>query len=368
WFRMMDRYRITVTAGPDFAYELCARVIPDEALAGLDLSCLRYAFNGSEPIHPPTARAFTERFARIGLGPGVLSPAYGLAESTAYVSATGGLVAPTVLDADRSRLEDGVAPELASATDGESRPVISVGRVEAFDTVIVDPRTRRALPAGRVGEIWLRGPGIGAGYWNKPELSARIFAARLAEPVAAERGVAGAVSGEPRVADPVAAQRGVAGAEPEERGWLRTGDLGAMVGGELFVTGRLKELLIVNGRNLAPQDVEKEARAAHDALGGQIGAAFGVAAPDERIVLVHEVDPRTPRAELPAVAGAVTRRLSRSFGIPLRNVVLVRRGTVRRTTSGKIRRTAMRDRFLAGEITALHADLEPAVRAVPAGS
>ncbi|WP_414945506.1 fatty acyl-AMP ligase [Amycolatopsis sp. cmx-11-32] len=336
WLRMLDRFEITCTGGPNFAYELCTRVITDEKMGGLDLSGVRYFLNGAEPIHVPTFQAFTERFARIGLDPRTHSPGYGLAETTAYVACVSDEVLPTVLTVDTRRLETAERPELASVPSGDGRPVTGVGRPHAFDTRIVDPRTREPLPEGRVGEIWLRGDSIGRGYWSKPELSARVFDAALT------------------------------GVE-DGGGWLRTGDLGAFADGELFVTGRLKELLIVHGRNLFPQDVEHEARAAHQALGGQLGAAFGVGAPDERVVLVHEVRPGTPKSELAAVITAVTRRLNRSFGFPVRNVVLIRHGTVRRTTSGKIRRTAMRDRFLAGEMTVLHAELEPGLRPAPSG-
>ncbi|WP_330285425.1 fatty acyl-AMP ligase [Streptomyces sp. NBC_00576] len=336
WFRMLDRFRITYTCAPNFAYDLCTRLITDEMTEELDLSALRYACNGAEPIHAPTVEAFVERFARIGLGSLAHSPGYGLAESTAYVTCVPEDARPTVLTVDPLRLEAGERPELRPVSDGAGRQVTGLGRPHAFDLRIVDPRTRGPLSEGRVGEIWLRGESIGRGYWGKPELSARVFDARVAD------------------AD-------------EGPGWLRTGDLGALVDGELFVTGRLKELLIVHGRNIFPQDVEVEARAAHEALGGQIGAAFVIGSPDERVVLVHEVHPRTPKAELSEVATAVTRRLSRSFGLPMRNIVLVRRGTVRRTTSGKIKRTAMRERFLAGDMKVLHAELEPALRAAPTG-
>lgn len=337
WLRMLDRFKVTYTGGPNFAYDLCVRAITDEMLDGLDLSAVRYCLNGSEPIHVPTIQAFTERFARIGLDPLTHSPGYGLAETTAYVACIPDDVRPTLLTVDTRRLETAERPELRPVSDGTGRQVTGVGRPHAFDTLIVDPRTREPVPAGRVGEIWLRGASIGRGYWGKPELSARVFGATLA------------------------------GVE-DGGGWLRTGDLGAFADGELFVTGRLKEMLIVHGRNLYPQDVEHEARAAHQALGGQLGAAFGVGAPDERVVLVHEVRPNTPKTELPAVITAVTRRLNRSFGFPVRNVVLVRHGTVRRTTSGKIRRTAMRDRFLAGEMKVLHAELEPGLRPAPSGA
>jgi acyl-CoA synthetase (AMP-forming)/AMP-acid ligase II len=336
WFRMMDRFGVTITAAPNFAYDLCQRVMTDEQLDSLDLSRLRLAFNGSEPIHAPTMAAFSTRFERAGLRPESLAPAYGLAEATVYVSAKAPGVPATVLVADQLRLRAARRPELRP-TSGAGHGIVSVGRCAGFQPRIVDPQTRRVLPDGAIGEIWLRGPGIGRGYWNQPQLSERTFAARLAS---------GAAAGD------------------TEAAWLRTGDLGALVGGELFVTGRIKEMLIVRGRNLFPHDLEQEARAAHQALGGFVGAAFGVAVPDERIVLVHEVNPKLPAEDLPAVAAAVTRRLTAAVGAPVRNVLLVRRGTVRRTTSGKIQRSATRSRFLAGDIVSLYADLEPGVLAV----
>ncbi|GLY85089.1 fatty acyl-AMP ligase [Actinoallomurus iriomotensis] len=335
WLRMIERHAATITAAPNFAYELCTRLIPDEHLDGLDLSRLRIVFNGSEPIHVPTVAAFTKRFARTGLRPEAMVAAYGLAEATVFVSGTPLGVPPTVLVADPDRLESAEHPALVATTRGDGKEIIGVGTPpDVFEVRIVDPRTRRRLPDGAIGEIWLRGAAIGRGYWGRTELSASVFAARLA----------GDDGG------------------PASSGWLRTGDLGALVNGELFVTGRLREMMIVHGRNVFPQDVEQAARDGRPELAGLVGAAFGVSAPDERIVLVHEVAPATPAGELPAVATAVSRRLTAAMGVPVRNVLLVRRGTVHRTTSGKIRRGEMRARFLAGEIDALHAELEPDVQ------
>jgi acyl-CoA synthetase (AMP-forming)/AMP-acid ligase II len=196
---------------------------------------------------------------------------------------------------------------------------------------VVEPATGTVLPPGGIGEVWLRGPSVASGYWNRPEVTAHTFAAVTA-------------SGEP--------------------GWLRTGDLGAVLDGQLYVTGRIKEMLIVRGRNLYPQDLEREARGAHPALAGLVGAAFGVAAPDERVVLVHEVSPRVAEAELPAVAAAITERLTEVIGVRAGSVLLVRRGSVLRTTSGKIERAAMHRAFLAGELPVLHARVERAVQRV----
>jgi acyl-CoA synthetase (AMP-forming)/AMP-acid ligase II len=344
WLRMLDQFGGTFTAGPNFAFDLCARAIPDSKLAGLDLSRVRFVLNGSEPIHPPTMAAFSDRFAAFGLPAQAMSPCYGLAEATAYVSTSLPGADPVVFAADPVALDSPERPALrpaASQSRGPVRPVVNCGPLGDVEARVVDPATRRALPDGMIGEVWLRGPIVGLGYWGSPELTGQVFHARLA----GDEGHG----------------------TPQAGSWLRTGDLGALVDGALHITGRIKELVIVRGRNLHPHDVEQEARAAHEALRGFPGAAFGVAAPDERMVLVHEVSPKTAADELPVVAAAVSRRLTTALGIPVRNVVLVRRGTVRRTTSGKIQRAAMRERFLAGDIAVLHAELDPEVRAMAAG-
>lgn len=330
WLRMLDEHAITVTAAPSFAFDLCTRLISDEQLEGIDLSRVRYIFNGSEPIHVPTMTFFAERFARAGLRREAAAPAYGLAEATVFVSAKAPDVVATVVTVDAEAAERG---ELRGAAQGLT--LAGCGVPGGAEARIVDPVARRELPAGHVGELWLRGPSVGAGYWDRPELSQRTFAATL-------------TAGEP--------------------GWLRTGDLASLVGGELVVTGRLKEMLVVRGRNLSPQDVEQEARIAHPALNGLHGAVFGVRAPDERVVVVHEVASRISSAELPSIVHAVKQRLTAVLGVPARNVVLVDRGTVPRTTSGKIQRLAMRALFLSGNLAMRHDELEPAVRSLLASA
>ncbi|GJF28383.1 AMP-binding protein [Kitasatospora sp. NE20-6] len=332
WLRLMDRHRTTVTAAPNFAFDLCLRLVTDQHLAGLDLSALKFLANGSEPIHGPTLTAFADRFAAAGLARTAVSPGYGLAEATVFVCAKTPGPEPTVLTVDPAAAERG---EIRPAAQG--RQLVGLGTPGGFEARIVDPESRRPVPDGTVGELWLHGDSVGAGYWNRPELTGPVFHARI-------------------------------DGSGDDRGWLRTGDLGSLVGGELFLTGRLKEMLVVRGRNLFPQDLEQEARAAHPALVGFFGAAFSVPAPDERIVLVHEVSPRVRDAELPAVASTVKQALTAGPGAPLRNVVLVRRGSVRRTTSGKVQRTAMREEFLAGSLSVVHAELEPAVRLLVAAA
>ncbi|MFJ7280375.1 fatty acyl-AMP ligase [Kitasatospora sp. NPDC098663] len=335
YLRLMQCSGSTVTAVPDFALDLCTRLISDRDLADLDLSQVRRICNGSEPVHAATLDAFTARFAPAGLRPDALSPCYGLAEVTLYVSGTRLGTPPKVLSVDRARLEDAERPEVHPVPEGQGRPLVALGAPHDIRVRIVDPAAGLAVPDGSVGEIWVSGTSIGRGYWNRPELNDSVFGARLPE-------------------------------EPDTA-WLRTGDLGAIVDGEVVVTGRLKEVMIVRGRNLFPQDVEREARAAHEALTGFVGAAFGIAAPDERIVVVHEVSPAVQADDLPVVATAVQRRLSTEADVPCRNVLLVRRGTVSRTTSGKIQRTAMRERFLSGELPVLHAELDPQLAVIARG-
>jgi acyl-CoA synthetase (AMP-forming)/AMP-acid ligase II len=336
WLRMLDHCDVTITAVPDFALDLCTRRIPDEALVGLDLSRVRMICDGSEPISAATLSAFNERFAGYGLVPTALTPCYGMAEATLLVTAKPAGRPQTFLAADRAGLAAADAPVLVpAAAEADRVRLVGVGRPAECEVRIVSTEGESVLPEGSIGEICLRGANLAGGYWGRPQESARAFGLRLAEP-----GAAGA--GGP--------------------GWLRTGDLGAIRDGELFVTGRIKELIIVRGRNLYPQDLERAARAAHDALAGLVGAAFSVAVPDERIVLVHEIDPRKPKEELPAVAAAIRHRVAAEFGVPCQNVLLVRRGAIRRTTSGKIQRAAMRESFLAGALAAVHSELDAAVR------
>lgn len=325
WLRLIDRFDVAMSPAPNFAYEMCVRRVQDRHIDGLDLSRWRVALNGAEPIRAGTMRDFLARFAPYGLRPDAPTAGYGLAEATLAVCCTG-LGRPTrVTAADPARLAAG---EVHPGPPG-ARELVSCGPVTEYDLRVVDPLTRQVLPDGRVGEIWLRGPSVARGYWRNPEATAGSFEASTAD---------------------------------GDGGYLRTGDLGVRHDGELYVTGRLKEVLIVNGRNLYPQDLEAEARLAHDMLATGVGAAFTVAVPDEQIVLVHEVRAgRTGRDQLPGVAGAVRRQLSREFGVSA-SVLLVRSGAVHRTTSGKIQRLAVRSAFLRRGLTPVHSELTPAVR------
>ncbi|MFC5144711.1 fatty acyl-AMP ligase [Streptomyces aureoversilis] len=367
WLRMMDEFGATVSAAPDFAYELCTRRVTDEQLAGLDLSRWRIAGNGSEPVRPATLTDFAKRFAPAGLRADAFKPSYGLAEATVFVSTPVGRD-PVVRRFDEARLAAGALVPAAAAAAGPgagaaTTELVSCGYPADFEVTIVDPATLRPVPDGTVGEIWLRGDSVARGYWNAPEATDRVFRATLAEAVA---GAGGPAAGAGHRTE------GTDGAD----GHLRTGDLGAVLDGELFVTGRLKEMIILRGRNLYPQDIEYEVRDRHAPLQGLCGAAFtvpvgGAGSPggrreDEALVLVHEIRGRHGRADLEQLAASVRNTVFQGFGAHLGGLVLVRRGTVPRTTSGKIQRLRTRELLCSGELQPVHTALGPALaRTVP---
>ncbi|MGA4846168.1 fatty acyl-AMP ligase [Streptomyces sp. G5(2025)] len=325
WLRAVDRFDIAHTNAPNFAYELCLQRVRPEQIEGLDLSRLRYAVNGSEPVQAATLREFAERFAPHGLRRDALVPCYGIAEATLLVSGTV-LRPPAVLLADTALLERNVLAAVTPPGASDARELVSCGALQDVAGLIVDPGTGAVLPDGSIGELWLSGPAVARGYWDDAEATEETFGATL---------------------------RG-------ER-YLRTGDLGALVDGELFITGRMKETLVINGRNLYPQDVENELVGRHAQLAKLPGAVFTVPQQhgerhEEALVVTQEVAGRLSDEELARLAAAMKQTVSREFGLPVRGVALLRRGTVRRTTSGKIQRVAMRDLFLADALRPLYAD------------
>lgn len=330
WLKLIDDYGVTMSAAPDFAYERCVKLVTDEQLARLDLSRWLIAGNGSEPVRASTLREFGGRFAAAGLRPDTLSPCYGMAEATLVVS--GKAQRPPVwrwFDADAlEQRELRPAPESPDA-----RELAGNGVTDTIEARIVDPTTRAVLPPGRIGEIWLRGGSVAAGYWGNPRATEEAFRANTAD---------------------------------GEGGFLRTGDLGALFEGELYVTGRLKDVLVIRGRNLYPHDIEHEIRLHHPELAAHVGAAFTVAAPDEHLVVLHELRGRFAPDRLLELSRSVKAVVAREFGVPVGGVALLRPGTVLRTTSGKIRRSAMRELFLTGELPAVYEHFDDRVTAVRA--
>jgi acyl-CoA synthetase (AMP-forming)/AMP-acid ligase II len=328
WLELAAGNANAITAAPNFAYEYCAARISEGDIAPLDLSGVRAFINGAEPVRPDTLRRFAGRFSRCGLSSAVLVPAYGLAEATLYVASAAGRTPARIAAFDRDKLALGRLRPVPE--DAPSAVVMASCGVPAGQHVaIVDPETSRPCPPGEVGEIWVNGPNVAPGY----------FVSRTLGP--SDSGPSGQVFG--------AALAGGAGGLPAG-GWLRTGDLGILDGGELFVTGRLKDLIVIDGRNHYPQDIEATVQTAHPMIRRDRLAAFAVEAGDgERVVVIAERANRgSAVTELTEVARAVRGLVADRHGIRLHDFLLVRPGAVPRTSSGKISRSASRDRYLAG--------------------
>ncbi|AGL16390.1 type I polyketide synthase [Actinoplanes sp. N902-109] len=318
WLDVVTQHRVTHTAGPNFAYRLCADRVSDAALDRLDLSSWTHALNGAEPVAPEALDAFAARFASRGFRPQAFKPCYGLAENTLLVSGVHPADGPHRRQVDATELED---RRLRPARPGErSRTLVSCGAPTAGSDVVVVAPDGQPLPDETVGEVWVRGGSVAAGYYNKPDVTAETFAAQV---------------------------------PGDERHWLRTGDLGVLSGGELYLCGRVKDLIIVNGRNIAPQDVETVAAASHLVLAGARCAAFQVERNGIEGVVVVQAVPARPADEsvCAAVRGAVRRAVGKEFTIPVHEVVLVAQRALPTTSSGKIQRLACRAAYLAGELT-----------------
>ncbi|MFC9133414.1 fatty acyl-AMP ligase [Streptomyces sp. NPDC057099] len=331
WLEMIDRHDIVLSPAPNFAYDLCVRRVSAQQVASLDLSRWRWAVNGAEPVQESTVRRFVEHFAPAGLRPETVCPSYGMAETTLFVSGSPGASAAVVTRVHAGEFEQRRFTPAAGSAD--ARLVVSSGPVsDGYDLRIVDPQSLRELGAGEIGEIWLSGPSVAHGYWGLAEETERTFRAYTAD-----------------------------GAGP----FLRTGDLGVSHEGELYVTGRLKEVMIINGRNMYPQDVERAAREQHPACADGVGAAFTVTVEGgaESIVLVQELRSRDAgEASARELAHEVLSGLSARLGVSVGSVVFVKPGGVLRSTSGKVRRVEMRQLFEDGELSPVLEQLDERVR------
>ncbi|MDZ5649762.1 fatty acyl-AMP ligase [Nitrospirillum sp. BR 11828] len=326
WLQAIARHGATSSGGPNFAYALCADRIRPEQVRGLDLRSWRVAFCGAEPVRADDLRRFAEGVAPAGFDPKALFPCYGLAEATLFVS--GGPVGRGLACA----AAPGAYPQADGAANGMAK---GIGRVicgqgaDGQVLAIVDPDSRRRVPEGQVGEVWVAGPHVGAGYWRQWDQSQATFRARLSD-------------------------------DADAGPFLRTGDLGLMRGRDLVIVGRLKEVVIVRGAKHHPEDMEAAACRAHPALAGT-AAAFAVehGGADGLVVLQevkrgHLADPDLERA-LQAVSAAICE----TFGMRPLDVVLLRPGALPRTTSNKIRRGACREAYLAGDLAPFRLDPPP---------
>lgn len=316
WLQAVSKYRATVAGGPNFAYQMCVDRISDEQAASLDLSSWKKAINGAEPIRASTLLKFNEKFGPVGFNADVHRPAYGLAEATLFVTARLETEELRFGDFDAESLE---ARKARSAPEGSSsRRLVSCGRpVLETRILIVDPESGSDLPAGRIGEIWVSGASVASGYWNQPELSRQVF-------------------GEFR----------------DGRRWLRTGDMGFLdESGELFVTGRMKDLIIIRGRNFAPQDLELAAEGSHPLVKGYGAAAFSLEDEGtEKLILVQEVHQSATPEALAQARQAISDSINHDFGLNPAEIRFIIGGTLLRTSSGKVRRTATKEAYLSGTL------------------
>ncbi len=321
WLQAISNFKATHTVAPNFAYDFCVQRIKPEEKAGLDLSSWKVAVNGAEPVRKETLDRFDQAFAACGFRYESFCPGYGLAEATLKVTAVRAGDAPVVLAVDRTALEHGrVAAAGFDAAD--SRRLVGCGR-SMIDTrlVIVHPSTGVPCLPDEIGEIWLSGSTVTQGYWNRPEETDLAFKARLA-----------------------------GGEGP----FLRTGDLGFLKDGELYVTGRIKDMILIRGQNHYPQDIEASSEKSHPALKRPgFCAAFSIDAKgEEKLVVVQEVD-RSDGLDFEDIIGAIRQAVSEEHDLQAYKVVLVKSGGVPRTSSGKVQRRACRDAYLAGELPLL---------------
>ncbi len=316
WLQAISRYRGHTSGSPNFGFELCVRKVTDEQCEGLDLSCWRVAYNGAEPVRAATLQRFAERFHAYGLRSEALYPCYGLAEATLFVSGPGRDNLPVTGSFDIAALQQG---RVVPAPQGEeARTLVSSGRLWGQQVAIVDPETgNKRCPPGQIGEIWVAGPNICQGYWELPEESERTFRARLAD-------------------------------EPDAGPFLRTGDLGFMTDGSLFITGRQKDLIIIAGSNHYPQDIEHTVEEGEPKVRPGCSAAISVDIEDEeRLVLVAET---RDGDDLAATARSIRRLIAEQHDLRAHAVELIVPGSLPKTTSGKIQRHACKAAYLDGSL------------------
>jgi long-chain fatty acid adenylase/transferase FadD26 len=309
WIELLADNTRTFSAAPNFAFELAARRTTDDDMSGRRLTGVLGIISGSERIHAATVRRFTDRFEVFDLPESALLPSYGLAEATLYVASLPPARVPETAWFDYEKLSAGHAERCAAGAGAE---LVTFGAPRATTVRIVDPATHAEKPAGMVGEIWVHGDNVAAGYWRNAEATSRTFGGRIVE----------AASGTPEVP------------------WLRTGDLGVMSEGELFIVGRIKDLLIVDGRNHYPDDIEATIQ---EITGGRAAAISAVMDQAERLVVVAEVKQRGDSAEeignrYARIKRDVVAAVSKTHSVRVSDLMLVAPGSLPITTSGKVRR------------------------------
>ena len=342
WLQAISHYRVTTTGGPNFAYDLCVDRIVSEPKAALDLSSWKVAFNGAEPIRAETLQRFSDAFAQYGFRPNAFYPCYGMAETTLIISggATGRQVKLKHVQA--SALEQNQIQSFEHFQKG-SRTLVGCGQTILEQTIVVaHPTSRKQCLPGEIGEIWVAGKNVAQGYWQNEVETRNTFAAYLSD-----------------------SQHGP---------FLRTGDLGFFdAEGELFVTGRLKEVIIIRGRNYYPQDIEQVSEKSHPSLQPNSGAAFSIEVQgQEQLVIAYEVKRSYVRkitaSDVLQIARTIRRAVSDEFGLQVHHVVLLRTNSLLKTSSGKIQRHGCRKAFLNRDLKIVgHDELSTGAKSVTGG-
>lgn len=328
WLEAISKWGATTSGGPNFAYDLCVRRIAEKDLDGIDLSSWRVAYNGSEPVRERTIRDFTNKFSPYGFRAEAFYPCYGMAECTLFVSGGQASALPKRLHIDKMRFAENVATPLS---DSQTVLIGCGNSSNNHSIIIVSPEKREVLPNGQIGEIWVCGPSVARGYWGKPELTEDVFRASTAN---------------------------------GNGTWLRTGDLGFINDNELFVAGRIKDLIIIRGHNYYPHDIECAIYSGNDALLPDGCAAFVVEEDDERpkLVVVAEVRRQIVskfNVELFRSYLAMARRdISDLYGLRLHDLVLIKPMSLPKTSSGKIRRSYCRELYLYNGLSRLDVKAE----------
>jgi acyl-CoA synthetase (AMP-forming)/AMP-acid ligase II len=354
WLQAISHFRATVSGGPNFAFDLCTRRAKPHQLKDLDLSHWQIAFTGAEPVRAHTLNRFTQTFSPYGFQPTALQPCYGMAESTLLISSVPRTAAATQLTVSAPDLannqvvlktkERESGQVLLAEQQPEQQTLVSCGKVmqrqslqresqslqqKSLQTIIVDPQRLTPCTNNQIGEIWVAGDSVAKGYWNQPQLSQDTFCAYLSD--------------NSQSPDPNLSQDTFKGP------YLRTGDLGFILNGELFITGRLKDLIILRGQNHYPQDIELTVEQSHPSLRPSAGAVFTVEEQaQEKLVIVQEVERQALRQLSPAeVVGDIRQAVAETHGLQVYATVLIKPGTIPRTTSGKIQRRTCRNQFEA---------------------
>ncbi|MCB0405945.1 MAG: fatty acyl-AMP ligase [Bdellovibrionales bacterium] len=322
WLQALTKYKTTFSGAPNFAYELCTHRITEKQMGELDLSHWELAYCGAEPIRADVLERFSQKFGAVGFKAESLYPCYGLAESTLMVTGAHRRKAPVIGYFDRRHLESegkGVHTEQGLGANA----LVSCGKtVIDHEVAIVNPQTLLRCPEGTVGEIWVSGPSVALGYWKQPESTSRTFGVGL---------------------------------EGSEKRFLRTGDLGFLFDDELFVTGRIKDMVIIRGRNIFPQDVERAVGLSHPSLKVGSGAVVSIDRDgEERLVIIQEVARQALReVDLDEVVESIKNRVVEEFGIKPYAISLIKSNSIPLTSSGKVKRQASKAQFLQGELAEL---------------